>query len=115
VLVDEQITRYGPASEERTYYSQGPKKDMVCAKRGDFAQFNTAVAVGYRHYMVTTGGIPANWRVWFFSDDPSESFALEMFIQKPNAINVFVGDTLIAARETAPALTDPAVRFADGS
>lgn len=35
---------------------------MVCAKRGEFGQFNTAITPGYRHYLLTTGSIPASWR-----------------------------------------------------
>jgi hypothetical protein len=35
---------------------------MVCAKRGDFGQFPFPLTSGFQHYLLTTGGIPANWR-----------------------------------------------------
>lgn len=49
-------------------------------------------------------------RVWFWSDDPDESVRIDMFIQKPNALNVFVGDTLVAMGTSMPQLNSSAVR-----
>jgi len=68
--------------------SIGPLKDP-CAVRFPFGQFPMFLEPGVENQVRFGGTLPGTLRGAFYSDDPNEAVVVKLFVQRPNAIDVF--------------------------
>eukprot|EP00638_Chattonella_subsalsa_P015791 CAMPEP_0117829880 /NCGR_PEP_ID=MMETSP0949-20121206/8130_1 /TAXON_ID=44440 /ORGANISM="Chattonella subsalsa, Strain CCMP2191" /LENGTH=3868 /DNA_ID=CAMNT_0005670717 /DNA_START=230 /DNA_END=11837 /DNA_ORIENTATION=- len=101
------ITRENGVAANRTYWTAGPIDEM-CKIDMHFSQYQFYFQANTSNTMYCTGTNPSNMRFKWFSSDPSESVLLKIWTNKPDGVNVFLGDTYVESSDTKPTLADPA-------
>jgi len=91
------------AVENRTVWSKGPFDDL-CAKRFFFGQYPFALEPGNTYFLHTTGTMPSNSRIQFFSTSSSDVVLLKIFFTKPYTISVFNNGVKVPASTIRPTL-----------
>jgi len=99
------ITKFN-SLENRTTWSRGPF-DHHCPMRFFFGQYPFALEPGQSYYIMTTGTMPANSRIQFFSRSSSDVVLLRIFYTKPYSISVFNNGVLVPQLNVYPTLSSP--------
>lgn len=103
------ISRETPGGELRNSSTIGPLDDS-CPMRFFFGQFPFSLEVNKTSQVRFAGTLPANFRSHFHSTDPSEGVVVALFIERPNALDLFVNGRRITMNNDTrmPTVSDPA-------
>lgn len=92
----------------RRYFSHGSYADM-CAMVLPVSRFRFLMVPGYEHELITTNTLPGRSQFRLWSPNPSESILMQLFMEAPSVINMFVDGTQVAGSTMdVPTLADPA-------
>jgi len=97
-----QLTKVSP-SLNRTAWSRGPLPDS-CSIQPQFGQFPMMFEANQTYSIYTTGSIPSNTRIQYFSTSDEDSVLLKIFFTQPYALNVLVNGATVAPMRGYPTL-----------